>query len=517
MSGPIGEAEKVFNVLTTGRIVEKISSQSRLATNDGSVDKDLLKKLIFDALEGTYSVSNVSKDPKGQKAGVRCWLLNTLGRIADNDETFEYVRKCTQGSQEPNPWARYWAFESLIVRKVPKLIEIAETIKHDDPDPLVNRLATSILASESDTDALQEILDGVDREDWATLRALRVVPIEEAVDLLCKIVSSPNYSDATYDAIVALGALPPDWSSSGTAISALISCVKESRRHPWWDGMRTKAINALCQLKASEAVPVLVEELSDSNPAIVLEAAKALEQTVGVNRATSRIVEAASLTGEEATQQYANALRWMDRESVVEELESLMLSGTIDQQETARALLSEVGGRSAFEKLRARAATMKQHLDVLEKTEEGIRELFDSSLVEARSGYKIGTYMDISVFVLGIVLVVLSGYLVVLGKETLAGLTGAGGALAVLYNLFLSNPRNRVQNAVEHMMSLKVIFLGYLRQLHQADKAYVRRFLDDSPLLPEEVKEYSAMLSQTMRDAVLQIRQYSAKDKSKDE
>ena len=381
----------------------------------------------------------------------------------------------------------------------------------DERHLVVKRLATAILASENDSGALHEILAGARQKEWETLRALRVVPVEEAVSLLCDVVVSPEFSDATYDAIVALGAIPVEWSSADAAVTALITCVKECRRHPWWDGMRMKALSALNNLGSGEAVPILIGELSDSNPAIVYEAARALEKVVKVRMATARIVEAASQTGEEAIWQYANALRWMDRDKVVEELESIMLSGSLNQQNTARALLSEVGRRAAFEKLRARADTMKQHLDVLEKAEQGIREMFEFSITEARAGYKMGTWMDITVFVLGVAFVILSGTLVLEGKVTLASLTGVGGSLAILYNLFLANPRRRVQEAVEHLMSLKIIFLGYLRQLHQADKAYVRRFLDDFLLPPEEVSQYSNVVAATMRDAIMAVHQYSAR------
>jgi hypothetical protein len=398
-----------------------------------------------------------------------------------------------------------------VVTKASDLGALAKEIVSKEGDTLVKRLATVILASANDPTALEEVLHGVHQRDWTTLRALRIVPLEEAVSSICEIVASPEFSDATYDSIVALGAIPPEWSSAEAAVTALMTCIKECRRHPWWDGMRRKALTALNNLGSPEAVPLLIGELSDSNPSIVYEAARALERVVGVNRAAARIVEVASQTGEEAIQQYANALRWMNRDKIAEELESLMLTGSLDQQDTARALLNEVGGRVAFEKLRARADTMKQHLEALEKTEQGIRDLFDSSLNEARSGYKLGTGMDLTVFGLGTGLVILSAALVLEGKETLAGLTGAGGALALLYNLFMADPRRRVQVAVEHLMALKVIFLGYLRQLHQADKAYVRRFLDDSPLGPDEVKQYSGLVAETMRDAILQIRQYSAR------
>ena len=506
------EAEKVLQILVKGRIVERDAVHNRLMARDPSIDRDHLRHLVLDSLEGPFSVVNTGKDSRSAKAWARCWLLSTLGRIADDDQAAaQYVRRATAAANEPNYWARYWALESLVVTKADDLPALARQILPNEGEPLVQNLAQAILARGGDSPALEAIREGVSDRHWATLRALRVVPIEEAVRPVCAIVTEPKFSDATYDSIVALGVIPADWSCAESAVTALIACIKECRRHPWWDSMRTKALHALSRLQSAEAEPIFISELSDSNPSIVYEAARALEKVAGVSRATARIVEAASQTGQEAIYQYANALRWMDRKEVVEELESLMLSGPPDQQNAARELLSEIGGRAAFEKLRARADTMRQHLETLEKTEQGIRELFDSSLLEARSGYRLSTVMDTIVFLLGIGLIVLSAVLVFQDKETLAGLTATGGALSVLYNLFLANPRRRVQESVEHLMALKVIFLGYLRQLHQADKAYVRRFLDDSPLQPSEVREYSAIVTETMRGAVAQIRRGSGK------
>jgi hypothetical protein len=65
-----------------------------------------------------------------------------------------------------------------------------------------------------------------------------------------------------------------------------------------------------------------------------------------------------------------------------------------------------------------------------------------------------------------------------------------------------------ISNASKDRQSQKA-WARYLRQLHQADKAYVRRFLDDEPLTPAEVKQFSEVVAATMRDAVLQIRQGS--------
>ena len=57
----------------------------------------------------------------------------------------------------------------------------------------------------------------------------------------------------------------------------------------------------------------------------------------------------------------------------------------------------------------------------------------------------------------------------------------------VLYSLLVARPRDQVREAVDHLMHLEVIFLGYLRQLHQTDQAFTRRLLEDDRLEVDEV------------------------------
>src|SRR5262249_19881698 len=60
----------------------------------------------------------------------------------------------------------------------------------------------------------------------------------------------------------------------------------------------------------------------------------------------------------------------------------------------------------------------------------------------------------------------------------------------------------KIVEEVDPLMRLKVIFLGYLRQLHQADQAYTRRLLEDKALASDELDKFSGMIEQTMRCAV---------------
>jgi hypothetical protein len=63
---------------------------------------------------------------------------------------------------------------------------------------------------------------------------------------------------------------------------------------------------------------------------------------------------------------------------------------------------------------------------------------------------------------------------------------------------------------VDQLMYLKVVFLGYLRQLHQTDQAFTRRLLDEERLLSQEVKEFGEMVGTTMTCAIGSLSSRSA-------
>jgi hypothetical protein len=173
-------------------------------------------------------------------------------------------------------------------------------------------------------------------------------------------------------------------------------------------------------------------------------------------------------------------------------------------------LLIELGGLAAFQKVRARADAVAQYTKELEKVEKQIRDLFDRSIQEAQRGFRLATFMDLTVFVLGVLLLASSAALVLIGCGDLGnwvgvGATGGTGILGVVYGVLIKNPRRQIVQAVDHLMYLKVIFLGYLRQLHQADQAYTRRMLEDQPLTVQDVGDFSDLIGETMRIAVEQL------------
>jgi HEAT repeat protein len=507
---------KTFDLLVNGREADKAAAQAALDDPSRPINRSLLRTLLINALLEDFNPpekKNFKEDP--EVPWIRAWLLHTLGKISDNDsDAGKVIRNHLDPGYEPSHVARYWALGGLVKAEASDLEEVAEKITEHKEDGSVRKLAVAILASGGDEKAMKEIHNGLQEKDatlqLATLRALRFVCIPETLKRLFEIVQEVNHFETTYDAIVALGQVPKTSRYAESVAQTLMNFVVNHRQYARCDGMRIKAIVILGNLGAEIAATLLTEEITDENPAIVRKAARALEKVLGTRTATDRVVEAASKADKSCIKKYAHALRWMNRKSVVAWLEAIMIAGHIDRKEVAQALLSEIGGAAAFQRLQTHTRSMEQHTRVLEEAEQKIRALFERSIQEARSGFKLSTFMDTVVFFLGVGLIAVSAGLVLSGGGILdkwvgVGLTGGSGTLGVIYGTLIARPRRRVRKAVDHMMYLKIVFLAYLRQLHQIDQSYTRRLLEDSQLAPEEVEEFCRLVERIMCNALTQL------------
>jgi HEAT repeat protein len=522
MESPQSRALNIFEALRNGRGTAKEAALRTIDRRSEDIDREHLRLLLKSALSKDFVPPLSGQDDDSKASDTRGWLLAALGRVSGDDaDALSLIEKYLKSSYEPQQWVRYWALEGLVAGRTASLKSIAAS--NIDDDPLVKSLITAIRASNGDVECLRKIQKELaDRENavtvWTILRALRIVPLQNPTIIrnLREIVSEGSYSDMTHDSIVALSQIPSTSHQAEEVAQTLADYVTRFR-WPMYDSMRTKALIGLGNLKVERTASVLIEELTDGSPSIVYEAARALERVLGVRRSAVRVLEAAAKSGKDDIEKFGSALRWMNRSEVVEELESAMLYGSDAQQETARALLSEIGGLQAFQKLRARTNAVNQYMEALEKAEAGIRELFESSLLEARKGFKTATRMDQSVFALGILLIVTSAVLAIISQSSLnqwagvgAGLTGGAGVLGVLYGTLIAKPRQQVRQSVDHLMYLKVVFLGYLRQLHQADQAYTRRMIENEPVSSEEVNNFSKMISTIMSDAAHQLAKFNS-------
>lgn len=500
-------ATAIYSAFIGTRLSDKYRAAEILEHQRSRVDLEVLRPLLIKAITTDFYAGKEDEHEDYSIALTRSWLVGALAKVAaDDQEATALAIRHLDHEFEKHGWARYWALEGLISSKNTEARAAAKSAAKD-PDLLVSMLANAYLASLGEKSAMTKIRTALESPEtqWPCLRALRIVPLPATVSTLCDIVANGDYSDEAYDAIMALGSVPSDWTQAPQSAQVLASAILAMRGSPWKDSMRTGAITGLGNLAAEVATPLLLEELVDDNPAIVREAARSAEKILGVRTMVARVVEAAAKAGAARVETFARGLRWLDRDQVANELETLMVSGSARHQDVARSLLSEVGGAVAFEKLRVRTDSMKQYYEVLEKAEDKIRTLFENSVEEARSGFHTAVIMDVVVFAVGIVLLLASAAYALLetgglGKWAGVGVSGGIGVLGVVYGVLIANPRKQVRESVDHLMHIKMVFLAYLRRLHQSDQAYTRRLLEDEPMTAEEVREYSEVVGAILRE-----------------
>lgn len=515
-------ADRVFEILLDGTEQERYTIHMAIVERTLEIDYDHLRDMIHKRILDEFYPGRPMEYDEEAKGFTHTWLISTLPLVADDDQAVhDLIRKYFEPDYEKNPWVLYWLLDALIKAEASDLPEIAQkVVEHHEQEPLVYMVGVAVLAStprQTNTQHVDKMIETLGSEDgelqWAALRALRVVPLQNTIkpirDRLCDIVEIGAATDATYDAIVALGSTAPKTTAAEEAADALSEFISKHRRSPLRDGQRLKAITGLGNLQMEKTGPILLKEVGADNPAIAREAAIAIEKVMGVRLATARIVESCTRSGIDRVEDYGTALRWMEnRNEVLEELENSMLSGSPQEQEVARRLLSEIGGLLAISKLNATRTSLGRYQESMDKTETKINDSFDRAIAEARTGFRWGSIMDWIVFAVGMFLIVITSIQVIATDPTSVddwvgvGTTGSMGVLGILYSTLIANPRKKIQTGVDSLMQLQIIFLAYVRQLHHIDQAYSRRLLEQEPLDAAEVDSYSDMLSETMDNAI---------------
>lgn len=498
----------IVKTLAVGKEHERQEAQTGASKLSGDSLIEL-RSLLIDAVRAPHQAERMGKH---ELYWAMAWLMSTLARVANGDDAAREVVSAylTDPQLDERGWIRYWTLEGLVSAGEHLDDTAASMLRRRSEKDFVKGLCWAIQARNGSSTALTHLRKGLGGEiedQWPALRGLRIVPKAELVADIRKITREKTYEADSYGAVAALGAIPASWPQAQGAALSLANVLAENRRYTEWSELRTKALEGLGHLRVPEQAPAIVAEMCDDNPAIVRAAARSLEKVLGTETAVDRIVEAA-LGTPDRTVEYAQALRWMcNQGEVVEALESVRVAGRDDRAQTAHTLLTELGGAAAFQKLRARTSFVEQYGTILERAEAKVRTLFDKSLAEARRGFRLATWMDMTIFVLGTALIVSSAAWAMISEGNLDSWVGVGvsaglGTVGVLYSLFIAKPRRRVQEAADHLMYMKIVFLGYLRQLHQIDQAFSRRMLEDQSLSTDETRDYSQIVNITMTSAI---------------
>ena len=525
-------ADWIVRALTKGRAAERVEAQRLLEDVDVNVDRAEVRRRLLDALN--HSLAPDLSDTAEGAYFTRGWVLGALGRVPSAEgEPEQTLLKYVDGTYEPNLWNRYWALEALLprdgrgtgrVKPSKSLLEACRKIAADrDEDRLPRTLARAILAGAGDQTDRERFVKSFNKDSdpgdrWAVLRALRFVYIPSAVQGLLDIVKyreengRPSYGDITYDALVALSNLPPDSRLAEEAALELIKFIHSIRDFQFWDSFRMRAIESLGRLRHPHAPPLLVEEMADYNPAVAREAALALESIIGAKSAAMVILEEAAKVNGTDRGRLARGLREMrNRNAVIDALGAAMTSRDSDSQRHAQTLLSEVGGVTAFDKLRSLTKSTENYQQAMRESDDKLRNMFEHTMREARMGIAVVVGMDVVMFVVGVVLIGVAVTLALKEPDSFNAITsivtGAGGVLSVIVGRFYAKPRERIQESVHYLTGVKAVFLGYLRQLRQTDQAYTRRVLEGTPLTTEEAGKFNDLVEATMTRAMTHLKE----------
>ena len=134
--------------------------------------------------------------------------------------------------------------------------------------------------------------------------------------------------------------------------------------------------------------------------------------------------------------------------------------------------------------------------------QEKVESMFHKSIKDAKKAFKISLGMNIIVFLVGIVLITVSGIMAISNDDqdnwAGVGVTSGTGFLSVMYSLFINKPSRKIRKNTNHLMRLKVIFLGCLRELTQMEQSFSKTLI-----IPPNTgaKEYVSKIKCAMNNA----------------
>lgn len=477
---------------------------------------------------------------------VRGYLLGQLGKIVSNDpEGINLMLRHIQLAQEPDSWVRFWALTGLVEAQPPMLDEIAKRLlshyagKDPGPDDKLTLLSHAILAKQSG-EAVHISALKAPLESWRelppdipenqrkkaetmaqhVLRIMEILPVFELQENIADLLLRRKGDPRTLLLIVkALAIIPHQYSKEVSASArVLIQFLEIAGNTRVWIGVRQEALLALGKLKHPTAEFILLKEITGGSLDLIRAAAQALASVLGLEKAVQRVLEASEKdTNPHTRSSFSIALRWMspDKSEVAEALDTAIATGNLAQQENARMLLAEMGGASAVNKLGTREKALSNFHELLQQEQGKFQRLFDKTMAEARSGFRVAIGMDLAVFVLGIVMLVAMMVYAFLTDtvDNFVGVgLGGGGTLGVVYGTLIANPRKKVFESVNALMNFKIVFLAYLRNLHQAEQTFTRAIMEDEQVSTEKLGEFTVLINGMLEEAITRIMEIKSQE-----
>ena len=86
------------------------------------------------------------------------------------------------------------------------------------------------------------------------------------------------------------------------------------------------------------------------------------------------------------------------------------------------------------------------------------------------------------------------------------GVSSGTGFLSVVYSLFINKPSRKIRKNTNHLMRLKVIFLGYLRELTQMDQSFSKNLMDNDNISQHTLESFVTKIKASMTNSLNALR-----------
>ena len=106
---------------------------------------------------------------------------------------------------------------------------------------------------------------------------------------------------------------------------------------------------------------------------------------------------------------------------------------------------------------------------------------FNVLMKYARNGFLMSMWMHGIIFAMGVIVLGVSIYVALAQDfsdfERYIGIGGAAGSLGTLLYLFYRDPLKNIRESVTNLVTVNVVFSGYVRQINQIDATFKQLFL----------------------------------------
>jgi len=371
----------------------------------------------------------------------------------------------------------------------PFLCACAQVILASRDHMQVEAVREVLAAKESGTESRFTPLHGA-------LHALEEIPVPRVTAELIDLARRRRYWEIRFHATRALGRR--EYRDDPAVVRALgeIAATDALR------SLRLVAIDAIGEVGNRDAQSDLLRAFHDRDSEIRERAAMALKRLVSTDEAVALIANEALRKGidQRAWGRLVGALRLAD---LGREVSARVLGSEIDGPDPERAfrarqILTELGGTAAVQRLAQRRRTLSDLDAMLKASEEAVKDTFERSMSQARAAYHFSMSVNAAIFLAGFSMLALGIWELAGGTVTWQALLGPAGLAQVILYDWLNGPRRNARRDLAALMNVKVIFLGFLRQLNQIDATFKHAYLEDESF---SVDQMTAMVSR-LRECV---------------